>query len=97
MAFKVIDLESVDTRTLREKYPIPDQKGPLSFHEREMRCARRGCGSSTFFKVNNIPTCMKHALFDLNDIICGLTGEGRGLDADGTERRDQRELECAAP
>jgi len=51
------------------QYPVPPQYGPLRQFDRAMRCACRGCGSSTFFKVNGIPRCMIHALRELNVII----------------------------
>jgi hypothetical protein len=51
------------------------------------------CGSQAFHSVNGIRYCMKHALFELNNIIC----EGEGLNADGSKREsNQIESECAA-
>lgn len=100
MGFKVIDLEGIETRSLADRFPPPPQRGPLSFYDKASTCMagakRYRCGSPAYHKVNGISYCMKHALFELNDIICKLTGEGEGLDASGTERRDQGELECAA-
>lgn len=101
MSFKVIDPNEIDTRTLADKYPPLPQRGPLRFYDRSSPCiaGSKGhrCGSPAYHKVNGLPYCMKHALFILNDIICELTGEGEGLDASGTEGRNQRELGCAAP
>jgi len=60
----------------QNKYPIPEQHGPLRQFDKEMRCASRRCGSSTFFKVNGISYCMIHSLRELNAIIVrGLDGE----------------------
>lgn len=67
MAYKVIDVADHEWYlTPRERYPIPEQHGPLKQYDREMRCACRGCGSSTFYKVYGIPRCTTHALRELN-------------------------------
>jgi hypothetical protein len=58
----LLDKESTGSK----QYPVPVQEGPLRHFEREMRCACKGCGSSTFFKVCGIPRCMMHALRELN-------------------------------
>lgn len=52
-----------------KEYPVPAQYGPLRQFDREMRCACRGCGSSTFYKVRGIPRCITHALRELNLMI----------------------------
>jgi hypothetical protein len=57
-------------------YPTVEQFGPLRHFEREMRCACRGCGSSTFYKVNGIPRCMTHALRELNLMLFDLGVKG---------------------
>ena len=70
----------VDVSTILKEYPVPQQYGPLRQFDREMRCMggtkKYRCGSSTHFKVRGIPKCTIHALRELNDIICELTGEG---------------------
>lgn len=48
---------------------VPEQHGPLRQFERAMRCASRGCGSSTFFKLQGIPYCMIHCLRRLNEML----------------------------
>lgn len=53
-------------------YDAPQQFGPLRHWDTEMRCASRGCGSSTFFKVHGIPRCMIHALRELNELCISL-------------------------
>lgn len=71
MAFKTVDPELI----LKE-YPIPEQHGPLRQYDKEKRCAMRGCGSSTFYKVNGISRCTTHALRELNQMLYE-----RGIDA----------------
>ena len=56
-------------KALREKYPVPEQVGPLRRFDQEMRCASRRCGSSTFVKVQGVPYCMTHALDKLNEML----------------------------
>jgi len=59
-----------------EGYQPPQQFGPLRHYDREMRCLgragkdgnRKNCGSSTFYKLDGIPTCMTHALYQLNEM-----------------------------
>lgn len=62
-------VETLLTETSGHVAPIVEQYGPLRHWDKEMRCACRGCGSSTFYKVNGIPRCMTHALRELNLII----------------------------
>jgi hypothetical protein len=45
------------------------QVGPLRWFDKEMRCANRNCGSSTFCKVQGIPRCMMHSLHELNSML----------------------------
>lgn len=74
MAFKTVDnLEAVldPLKALREKYYVP-QVGPLRHFDREMRCASRGCGSSTFYKLEGIPKCTTHLLFRMNEMLVEL-------------------------
>ena len=51
----------------------PPQNGPLKFYDREMRCASRGCGSSTYCKVEHVPLCMMHSLRKLNELVVQVT------------------------
>jgi hypothetical protein len=62
-------VESLLTETSGHVYEVPKQYGPLRQFDTAMRCACRGCGSSTFHKVNGVPRCMTHALRELNMII----------------------------
>lgn len=61
---------SSNTTTEVANRPRPVQFGPLKIgDEMYLRCAQRGCGSPTCFKVNSIPYCMSHAITQLNRII----------------------------
>ena len=74
MAFKTVDdIDKVldPLKALRERYYV-EQRGPLLHYDREMRCASKGCGSSTFLKVKGIPRCMTHALTELNEMLVAL-------------------------
>jgi len=51
---------------------IPEQFGPMIQYDREMRCASRGCGSSTFLKLQGIPLCMTHCLKRMNEMLLAL-------------------------
>lgn len=62
----------VDPTAIVKTYPVPPQHGPLRQFDRAMRCASRGCGSSTFYKVNGTPRCTAHALRQLNDMLAGV-------------------------
>jgi|SRR6516225_1243224 hypothetical protein len=65
--------ENAHTERQKRKYPIPEQYGPLRRFDRELRCASRGCGSPTYYKVDGIPYCTVHALRQLNDLVMVLT------------------------
>lgn len=55
--------------------PTRKQYGPLRRYDTEMRCTRRRCGSSTYYKVNGMSRCMTHALMDLNELVLWLLNE----------------------
>lgn len=59
-----------------KKSRVSPQIGPLRRFDTEMRCASRGCGSSTYFKVQSVPMCNHHALIELNEMLveCGFKG-----------------------
>jgi len=59
------------TELLKPKEVIraSNQRGPLRWFDREMRCASRGCGSATFCKVQGVPYCMMHSLTELNEML----------------------------
>jgi len=61
----------VDPTAVLTPHPVPQQYGPLRQFDREMRCACRGCSSSTFYKVCGVPRCMTHALRELNLMLHG--------------------------
>jgi hypothetical protein len=65
------DLFVVVDKIEAEPYPHPQQDGPLRWFDREMRCANRGCSSSTYIKVQGIPRCMMHSLSELNNLLIG--------------------------
>jgi hypothetical protein len=58
----------------KPKYEALRQNGPLRWFDREMRCASRGCGSSTYCKVESVPYCTTHALRKLNELVIQITG-----------------------
>jgi hypothetical protein len=64
-----LDAIFAEPQTLAERFPAPDQHGPLRQFDTEMRCASRGCGSSTFLKVQGVQYCTTHALKMLNDLL----------------------------
>lgn len=66
-------------------YPVPEQFGPLRWHDKEVRCASRGCASPTYLKVSRVPRCMVHALRELNEMLIELGEDQHG----GQERKDQ--------
>lgn len=64
--------EEKDPTIMTGRYPIPEQRGPLRQFEKEHRCASKGCGSPTHFKLQNIPRCSIHALRAMNDMLFDL-------------------------
>lgn len=66
-------LELLQPKPKEVAYVIP-QNGPLRWFDKEMRCASRGCGSSTYAKVESVPYCMKHALHKLNELVIQVKG-----------------------
>jgi hypothetical protein len=63
---------------LEEQHAPPKQVGPLRFHDKEMRCSNRGCGSPTYLKVQGVPRCGTHSLIELNAMLveAGFNGVG---------------------
>lgn len=53
-------------------HKIPEQHGPMRHYDRTMRCASRGCGSPTHFKLQGISYCMIHCLRKMNDMLVEL-------------------------
>lgn len=53
-------------------YPAPQQNGPVRWFSKEMRCASRGCGSSTFGKLQGVPRCWTHMCDMLNEMLIEL-------------------------
>lgn len=51
--------------------PIP-QNGPLRFFDTQHRCASRGCSSPTYYKLQGISYCQKHAMFKMNEMLIQL-------------------------
>ncbi len=56
-------------------YEAPVQHGPLRRFDRPARCASRGCGTETYYKVLNAPRCMTHALRELNELLIEAEGK----------------------
>ena len=54
---------------IRERYPIPQQVGPLRRKDTEMRCASRGCNSPTYYKFQGIPYCSVHVIRIMNEML----------------------------
>lgn len=65
-------IESLLEKSSTKTYDIPEQFGPLRHFDREMRCASRGCGSSTYYKLQGIPYCMTHSLRTMNEMLINL-------------------------
>lgn len=53
----------------RNKYPRPEQVGPLRRYDNEMRCASRGCNSPTYYKLQGIQYCSVHVIRIMNDML----------------------------
>lgn len=53
-------------------YKVPKQKGPVRFFDATLRCASRGCGSPTHFKLQGVPYCMIHTIWKLNDLLLSM-------------------------
>lgn len=63
------EFEKVTTGREERKYPIPEQFGPLRWHDETKRCASRGCASPTYCSVMMVPYCTMHALRKMNDML----------------------------
>jgi hypothetical protein len=44
-----------------------NQKGPLRYWDKEMRCTSIRCGSSTHYKFRGMPLCTVHAMRMMNE------------------------------
>jgi hypothetical protein len=53
-------------------YDVPKQIGPLRRYDTPKRCCSRGCGSTTYHKVEGIPYCMIHCMIRLNAMLVEL-------------------------
>lgn len=51
------------------KYPRAMQLGSLRYSDNVERCVNRGCASPTMIRINGIPRCNSHALYELNRLI----------------------------
>lgn len=60
------------TESTNAKYPVPEQHGPFRFYDSEFRCASRGCGSPTRYKLQGIPYCSVHVMRKMNDMLIEL-------------------------
>jgi len=67
-------LEESDSNSVKtgRKYPIPPQLGPFRFYDSEFRCASRGCGSPTRYKLQGIPYCSVHCMWKMNEMLLEL-------------------------
>jgi len=66
----------LDPETLKklttDGFERPEQFGPVRWFDKEMRCATRRCNSPTYIRLNRIPTCMMHAIKELNQMLVDL-------------------------
>lgn len=70
LAEELIQLEE----TGEVRLPSVEQFGPVRVYDKEMRCATRGCASSTHYKCNGIPRCVAHLIRELNQMVHELQG-----------------------
>lgn len=68
LAFLQELLDTPETPTAGQYTQTP-QNGPLRYFDREMRCASRGCGSSTHYKLQSIPYCSTHTIKLMNEML----------------------------
>lgn len=68
---KILSEASQDTNS-QSKYPVPEQYGPFRFYDTETRCASRGCGSPTRYKLQGIPYCSVHVIRKMNEMLFEL-------------------------
>jgi len=77
---KVLDADTIAALLTRDKqasdprtrYPVPPQEGPFRWYDSEFRCASRGCGSPTRYKLQGIPYCSVHLINKMNDMLIEL-------------------------
>lgn len=50
----------------------PVQVGPLRHYETYKRCASRGCGVQTYYKLQGVPYCTVHTIRKMNDMLVEL-------------------------
>jgi hypothetical protein len=72
-----------------KKYAPPVQLGPLRVHDREQRCASRGCGSPTYYTFDYVPRCSVHVLWIMSEIIREQRG-GEGIENHAPEELNPR-------
>lgn len=70
---KALDTSEINALLKKSMPPEPPkQYGPMRRFDREMRCASKGCGSSTYLKLQGIPYCTAHTLIRLNNMLVEL-------------------------
>ena len=65
-------LKDESDHQIENRYPVPPQTGPFRFFDTEMRCASRGCGSPTRYKLQGIPYCSVHVMRKMNEMLIEL-------------------------
>lgn len=69
-----LDLDTItallegNTRPDLTPHQRPLQIGPITYWDESFKCVSKRCGVSTCLKVNDIPYCSTHALYELNRI-----------------------------
>jgi len=53
--------------SVRERYPIPEQKGPIKYHDKHERCVKRRCGSPSHWTFNGSRYCVPHLVEEVNN------------------------------
>jgi hypothetical protein len=64
-----LDVNAIKALLGAEDRSLPPQVGPIKWYDKEMRCASRGCSSSTYIKFCGIPKCMMHTLREANELM----------------------------
>ncbi len=59
------------TEIIGSGYPSKNKRNTkhVTWHDDEMRCTSRRCGSPTYIKVLGMPLCSTHAILKLSEIL----------------------------
>jgi hypothetical protein len=64
---KLLERDRNAVAPIRERYPIPEQKGPIKYHDRHERCMSRRCGSPTHWSFRGVRYCYTHMVERVNE------------------------------